>query len=201
MSVDPASFPTLATYLVSLPNGIDSYPQCLAKASLLRAVVDELGGPRKLDGIPPPLARELAKPSPPNAWIREVTYVAAHFALLDALGLSEPEMLEATYRANRKLTESRMYRALAQLASPNLLLRGAEISWRLIHRGVSLRMHPGSQKMEIFVRHPSGLWTAVAHQSAALGFRAVVEASNGDNADAQVVESRLDGARFEVTWD
>ena len=35
-------FPTLANYLSALPQGLDSYPQHLAKASLLRSILDDL---------------------------------------------------------------------------------------------------------------------------------------------------------------
>jgi hypothetical protein len=197
---DAERFPQLASYLGTLPSGIDSYPQCLAKSSLLRAVIDELGGSRELEGTPLELARQIAEPEPPNAWIREVVYVAAHYALRDALEIDEEEMLQVTYRANRKLTESRMYRALATVASPQLLLKGAQLGWKLLHRGVSLRVSTVSHRAEVVVRHPPGLWPKTAHRSAALGFRAVVEAAHGREPSARVLESRADGARFELNW-
>ena len=34
-------FPTLAHYLSVLPQGLDSYPQYVAKASLLRSILDD----------------------------------------------------------------------------------------------------------------------------------------------------------------
>lgn len=193
-------FPTLTEYLGGLPEGIESYPQCVAKASLLRAVLDELGGPRSESGLPDALARELAEPSPPSAWIPEVIYVAAHYALQDLTGTSDDEMLEITYRANRKLTESTMYRALAKVATPRILLKGAQVGWKLIHRGVVLRVHSRAGRSEVIVRHPPKLWPATAHRSAALGFRAVIEAAHGKNPQAEVAESRDDGARFELSW-
>ena len=148
----------------------------------------------------PPAPEPKADPEPPDAWTREVVYVAAHYPLRDAMGISEDEMLQVTYRANRKLTESRMYRALATVASPQLLLKGAQVGWRILHRGVTLRVNAVSRRGELVVRHPPGLWTNTAHRSAALGFRAVVEAAHGKEPSVEVLESRPDGARFELLW-
>jgi hypothetical protein len=197
---DADRHPALAGYLAGLPAGIDSHPQCFAKSSLLRAVIDETGGPRRLEGIPSVLARHIDEPEPPNAWIPEVIYVAAHFALKDVLGIDDDEMLGVTFRANKKLTESRMYRALAMVASPELLLKGAQVGWRVLHRGVSLRVHVVDRSAEISVRHPIGLWTELAHRSAALGFSAVITAARGRDPVVEVTESREDGARFALGW-
>lgn len=197
---DADRHPGLAAYLAGLPSGIDSHPQCLAKSSLLRAVIDEVGGPRRIQGIPAELARHIAEPEPPNAWIPEVIYVAAHFALQGESGIGDDEMLALTFRANKKLTESRMYRALAMVASPELLLRGAQVGWKVLHRGVSLRVHASERHAEITVRHPVGLWTELAHRSAALGFSAVITAARGRDPSVEVTESRKDGARFALRW-
>lgn len=200
MDAPPERYPELAAYLARLPVGIASHPHCRAKCSLLRGLLDECEPVRRLEDAPPELERLLLSPPPPSAWVPEVLYVAAHFALLDVEGVSVEEMLQRTYRANKKLTESRMYRALARVASPSILLRGAGMSWGLIHQGVKLGVDVERRGAQITLSHPAHLYPRLAHRSAALGFLAVLEAANAESPSAEVVKSGPDGAIVRATW-
>lgn len=151
-------------------------------------------------GLPSALRQVIAAPPPPSAWIPEAHLVAAHFAIMDMHGLDVEDMLERTYRANRKLTESRMYRALAKVASPTIILKGARMSWGFIHKGVQLRADFGERSARITLRHPPHLYPRLAHRSAALGFRAVLEACHGENPSAVLVSSSPEEARVELEW-
>jgi hypothetical protein len=193
-------FAGLARYLAALPNGLDSYPKCVAKASLLRGVLEVWGGAHRMKGLDEPLASIIRDPPPPTAWLPEVIYVAAHYAIADFDQLEDDAVLELTYRANRRLTQSRMYAAVAKLASPELLLRGASLSWGLLHKGVPLRVIARSGTAKLTVRHPDNLWTSMGHRSAAGGFRAVVEAAHGKEVVSRVVSSDAGGADFEIRW-
>ncbi|HMR10333.1 MAG TPA: hypothetical protein PKA88_31365 [Polyangiaceae bacterium] len=44
-------YPILAGYLQRLPSGIDSYPRCQAKCSLLKAVLAECSSGGDTDGL------------------------------------------------------------------------------------------------------------------------------------------------------
>ena len=123
---EPTGLPTLDEYLVSLPRGLLSYPGCRAKCSLLRAVLDANSHPVVYEGVPESLRALMQAPPPTNAWISEVHYVAAHTVLLDCSAHDLDSLHELSYRANRSLTESRMYTAITKVASPGLLLRSAE---------------------------------------------------------------------------
>lgn len=190
----------VARYLERLPEGLESYPRHLVKSSLLRGMLAECPSGGDLELLPPALAQIVAEPPPPSAWIPEVCFVAAHFAMQDLHAIDADDMLERTYRANAKLTGSRMYRALARVASPGLLLRGAATSWGLIHRGVSLRVSARDGEAELTLRHPPHLYPELAHRSAALGFRAVVEAANGKGVTAEVSSSGPESASVRVRW-
>ncbi len=189
----------LSSYLDELPAGLGSYPECEAKASLLRAL---LGVCPPLDGVelPPELRELLLRPPGANAWIPEVHLVASHLAIVGCLGLSEDDMLRRTYLANRALTGSPMYRALARVASPGMLLRGAKAAWGLIHRGVRLAIHVDAGRARVVLTHPPNLYDALAHESAALGFMAVVEAANGKAVTATLEQSLPSGTSILVKW-
>jgi len=198
--VDEERFPGLARYLAALPNGLLSYPAYVAKASLLRGVLELWGGADRVAGLPEPLLGAMKCPPPPNAWLPEVLYVAGHYAILDIDGLDSETILQLTYRANRRLTESPMYAVLAKVASPGILLRGAALSWGLLHRGVTLHVDAQSRAARLTVNHPPYLWTALAHESAARGFRAVLEAARGKDIVARVVSSKPTRADFKLEW-
>ncbi|MGE0323631.1 MAG: hypothetical protein AB7K71_34670 [Polyangiaceae bacterium] len=189
----------LTSYLGNLPHGLDSYPDCTVKASLLRALLaacPPLGGLE----VDAPLRELLLDPPGANSWIPEAHFVAAHLALADSLELSSQDMLRRTYQANRSLTSSAMYRALASVASPSILLRGAKAGWGLLHRGVHLTLHAEKERARLVLTHPPHLYNTLAHESAAWGFRAVVEAAQGSDVQASLEQSLPTGASVLVAW-
>lgn len=194
-------YPSLAEYLERLPLGIDSYPRHLVKSSLLRGLLAECPAGGDVTALPVTLRSVLSNPPPPSAWIPEVHFVACHFAVVDMHQLDPEEMQQRTYRANRKLTESAMYRALATVSSPGVLLRVARMSWGLIHKGITLHADVESNAAVLTLRHPPHLYTSVAHRSAALGFIAVLEASHGKNPHAEVVHSAVDHTQIRASWE
>lgn len=189
----------LTSYLGKLPSGLDSYPECEVKASLLRAL---LGVCPPLHGLSleSPLEELILDPPGPNAWIPEAHFVAAHLAIADGLALSSADMLRRTYEANKSLTNSAMYRALASVASPALLLRGAKAGWRLIHRGVHLTLHAETRRARLVLTHPPHLYDTLAHESAAWGFRAVLEAAHGRDIQSDLEQSLPTGASVLLAW-
>lgn len=198
--LDQGRFPELYGYLQKLPAGIDSYPECTARASLLRGVLAEWNGTVPTDGLPAQLASLMRAPPPADAWVPEVAYVAAHYAINDLEELGTERMLELTYRASRRLTESRMYRVLTKVGSPTIIVRGASISWGRLHRGVPLRMGVTKGRARLLLRHPKHLWPALAHESAALGFRAVLESAGASEISMQIIASHMEGVELELAW-
>ena len=201
MSRPAQSYPRLSVYLARLPDGVQSYPRHLVKCSLLRGLIAECPTGGDTSGLPEEVRLLIDSPPPPSVWIPEVQFVAAHFAIVDMHQLEPDDMLQRTYRANRKLTESRMYRALAKMATPSLLLRGASMSWGFIHKGITLRADVEATTALLTLRHPPHLYPSLAHRSAALGFKAVLEASNGRNPHAEVVRSSVDRTQVRVSWE
>lgn len=194
-------YPILAGYLQRLPSGIDSYPRCQAKCSLLKAVLAECSSGGDTDGLHEELRVLLEDPPPPSTWIPEVHSVAAHFALMDIYGIDDDAMLRITYTSNRKLAESRMYRALAKVSSPGMLVKGASMSWGFIHKGSTLRTETLPEGVMMTLRHPAHVYTNLGHRSVARGFTAALEASNAENPKVDLLLSTHEEAKLRVSWD
>ena len=66
-------FPALEEYIAGLPDGLASHPQCQAKASLYRSLIDTKGlEPDDVDALPPDLRSLVIHPVPISSWIPEV---------------------------------------------------------------------------------------------------------------------------------
>jgi len=190
----------LEAYLGGLPEGLGSYPDCVAKATVFRSALDVQ--PVEPDPAwPTPILELVRTPPPPTTWIPEAVSVAAHFAVADASGLDDAAVLDWAYRANSSLARSRLYRALTQLASPSLLLRGAELSWTMIHRGVDIEIVREDHRATITAIHPRALWTEFVHRSTATGFRAVLESSRGENVQVELVSVEATRGEYLCTWE
>lgn len=154
----------------------------------------------KLQGVPPSLFALMTNIPPATAWISEAATVAAHLAYADAARLPTAMMLDRIYNASKRMIASPMYRVLAKVASPRLLLRGAEMSWRLLHRGVDLSIRFDEKAATILATHPPHLWTDVAHEGAAVGFRSVIESAGGTEVRCRVISSLPERGEFELRW-
>lgn len=193
-------YPRLEEYVSSLPEGLDSYGRCQAKASMLRTALQTGGLRAPQQGLPAPLRDLFEAPPAVTAWIPEAVSVAAHLAVADENGLSDEALLDWTYQTNRQLAHSRLYRAVASLASPDLVLRVARTSWKVLHRGIDLAVQRDNHRAELSVTHPGGVWNRLVHLATATGFRAVLESSRGKNVSVNLAESRADGATYNCAW-
>lgn len=190
----------LHAYLDSLPQGLDSFPECRVKASLLRGALDDPGARVKLDALPERLASLFGSPPLVTQWMPEVVSVAAHYAIADARGFDDDDVLMWTYRVNQRLAQSRLYRAMTAVATPRLALRGARLAWGMIHKGIGLSVRLEDDSARLTVTHPRGVWPNLVHRANATGFRAVLESSGGSNVEVFVAESSPDRAIFDCSW-
>ena len=124
-------------------------------------------------------------PPPVTEWVPEVLSVAAHLAIIDENELSDEAVLDWTYKTNRHLAQSRLYRAVASLASPEMALRAARLGWNMLHRGIDLAIQRGDNGAQVKVMHPDSIWTHLVHQATATGFRAVLESSTRQERDSR----------------
>ena len=81
--IDMRDAPRLGAYLAQLPAGLDSHPECTAKASVVRKVY-EFARDNPLVGLPEPLQRLLDEPLPSSTWVPQAQVLAAIVAMVEA---------------------------------------------------------------------------------------------------------------------
>lgn len=198
--VDPARHPALAHYLAGLPHGLDSHPECAAKASLTRQIL--AARPLELaDDLPSVLLDLAAHPPPTSAWIPEVH----HRALLMLLYDQEFRSLEAyerfTYEMQLRLWSSRLYAVLLRWTSAPRLLSSVSQRWAQLRRGTTLRCERIEEAGATAVlEFPQGLYDEIGIVGVTAGFRAVMAMSSRHESEVRLLERSDRGARWSVSW-
>ena len=174
-------YPSLLTYADSLPDGLDSYPDCTSKASAYRALLDRLPFSDELEQLPPALAELITHPEPLSAWIPSVHYNALFLVALDRFFERDPERVASWYYELRvEMFRSILYRALMLAVSPTKIFRSAHRRWGTFHRGTTLSVefdpaspYQGVAKLE----YPAGLQTPLTVRMLGSGLQAALEAA------------------------
>lgn len=178
MAIDEERFPRLAAYLASLPNGLDTYPECLAKASLLHYARRQTPPTFSLDGLPNRVRSQLEAKKLAATWITETEYVAATLALWDGAKLSDDDACDCWYRVVKDLRASVLYRAIMSFVSPGRMMRGATLTWQQFHKGTTIRVVDETKSSTVLeLVSPAGLYPPLILTAFGWVFQASVEPS------------------------
>lgn len=200
-AIDAQAFPRTAHYLDLLPDGLESYPECQTKASVLQAAKAGYGLTVEPGQLPAPIIDVLDHPPPKNAWIPQVLNNAAQFAIADRYFPTDAAYLDWAYRNNVRLAQSPMYKVLTRVASPKAFLRGANVKWRIVHRGQSLDIDVlDDHHARAHIRHPPHLHLEIGHRNFATAFEAILKAANAKDVSARVERSSPTGADLDLRW-
>lgn len=195
-----AEYPNLTQYLSGLPNGLDSYPACRTKASLLRTLLDVHEPHFTVDTLPPRLQALVTTPPSPGAWIHEVEYQAALLAVGDLQRLADSEYPRLTFAVAAHLFDSPMYRVLMHVASPNWLLKGTSLRWGLFRQGTKLNTRSGRASGSVRLTFPPGLFNRRCLIGFTGVFHACLAAAGARQGKVWLDQTRGENAIFEATW-
>ncbi len=197
-----AEFPHLEAFIERLPQGLASYPDAVAKASLLRSFVQVRPVPRSArERLPAPLVALLEAPPPVSHWIPEVHKHAMLLVLRDTIFADEADYVRYCYLRQRELFVGPMYRVLFTLASPSLLFRTVALRWRSLHRGSTLTLEEHSETTaRLCLRHPPALWDPVVGLATAAGMRVVVDLAGGVGAEVETEHPSPQETVFRGRW-
>ncbi len=193
----------MGMYLRALPDGVDSYPECVAKASLFRLTSEILSADIDATRMPEAIGDLFRHPPPNNTWIPEAHSVAAHLALFDASGVREATLLGMAEDVSRKMASSPMYRVLAYFTSPERLLKGAAKRWEALHQGLPLNIEMDNENKtaRIEMTHAPNLWNSLAHDWTAASWGPLLTMSRAQRGTIVVRRSTPTGATFDVRWE
>ena len=193
----------LTSYLESLPQGIDSYPDCVQKASVSREFLRFLPT-TGLGALPAQVEALIKRPPPPSAWIPEAHVAALFLSVIDAHYPDPQQFVERAYVANKELLVGPLYRVLMLVASPLFLAKNAQARWGTFHRGVTMVTDSlpteKTGTASFHLAYPPYLITQLLCASFGTAFRAAVEAAGGREVSTTVVRWQPEACHFELTW-
>lgn len=189
----PTRFPLLQGYLDGLPDGLHSYPECRAKASLVRFVTARCPE-GEFTALPPPLAELVRSPPPATGWVPEVQYNALSLAVADLLGRDASGFGALWYAVMDEMVQSPLYRVVLGLVSPTALLKTAAKRWGMFHVGTRLTATTSPDGLSLSIRHPAHLLDSVLAAGYVRVFEVLVAHSRQPKAQV-----RLEGHDAETT--
>ena len=157
VTLDREQLPRTAQYLDSLPEGLESFSDARAKASIYRTVYKHGGD--AVRGLPEALQARLDNPESSSAWIPASDTLALIIALVESQGLEGEEESRFIRDAARALFATPMYRILMWAATPRLLFKGAGLRWSAFFRGCKLVSTVRERDADVFLEAPPGLFT------------------------------------------
>jgi len=193
--------PTVEEYLAALPAGLDSYPNAVLKASILRTFLAQTDAPVGwADGLPDPLPSLVREPPLQSAWIPEAHFHSVAFGARDHLFPTDASYLAHWRRVNDAIINGKLYRAIFALASPSRVLASTATRWAHLHRGMGLTTEPQPHGSLVRMTYPRYLLTELAAKSFSTAFESVISASGGRDLQVELLEHTQVAARWDARW-
>ena len=191
----------LGEYIRRLPDGLDSYPECKSKGTLIRSALEGQPVHAMKPGLPPRVAEMIANPPGAGFWIPAVLSDAVFYAIVDNFYPSEESVLQWTRERTVRTAQSRLYRALTRLAGPVPLLKIASAVHGRFQKGTGLDvLGHSANSVSVRLHHPPYLHGGLNHLSNVALFEAMVGLSGVVGARFEMVLSEPEEARYEGWW-
>jgi len=197
-------YPRARAYVKSLPQGLDSFPECRARGEVfddVRLRFPEIGR----DPMLPTAITAFFKGDYTNRWMPEVVGQSVNLMIRDAVLPTDEALLKWSYETSSRLFRDSPFRVLMKLVSPTLLVMGAAQKWSALHAGSTLeagkveRTEDGSATSGL-LRFPAGLFPELFLRVLVPAFQAAVE--NARARDVAVALRRFSStdAEYRITW-
>lgn len=169
----------MTAWLAGLPHGLDSYPECQVKGSLLRRLAKSQTLQPHADKLPAELCAWLASPPLVSVWVPEVHLFAMLHALRD-LVYDEPALHAFLSAGIERMISSPIYRIMFLVVSPKRLLHGIGRRWDQFHRCTTMTvLRDYESAIDVRVDHPAGLYSDTIRGLTAATFLTAVTAAGG----------------------
>ncbi|MGH1346178.1 MAG: hypothetical protein ACRBN8_31725 [Nannocystales bacterium] len=197
-----ARLPHLEAYIDRLPQGLDSYPEAQAKASLLRSVANFRPIPRQTrEALPQALSALLDAPPPVTHWVSQVHTHALLLVLRDSVCTDREDFVRFCHLRQRELFQTAMYRVMFALATPGMLFGAIALRWSSLHRGTELSLGARTDNaVRLDLNHGPDLWDPEVSLATAAGFRVVLDLSGAMGATVEVERPSNEQTLFHAHW-
>jgi len=189
-------------YVGGLPAGLDSFPECLAKGSVLRSTLVQQPIETIAGRLPPGLRALVTDPPVDSEWMSEARFAAVYLAIADIRGYADADVLVWARDRNRALFRNPAYRILMAVSSPATLLRGATMRWSNWHRGTTLEIE-GILDVGVraALRFPPGLFDDMMLRVFGEAFVAGLEMARARSPVSTVELAEPGVAHYLVSWE
>lgn len=200
-SVRSAAFPRVRRYLARLPHGLDSYPECTARASVHRAFTESCSLRGFAWGqLQPELATLLRSRIAPDAWVSQVASLALVLAVADHLQLDDERAVTWFRDCNLSMLSSSAYSSQLSLASPHELVQRGAARWAMLHRGVGFGVVSRERGADATVTFPPYLYDDLLLRGQGDGFRTALAMSNAHDCTYQIVRATPRSCEYRFDW-
>jgi hypothetical protein len=199
--IDVVRYPALSAYLSRLPDGLDSYPECASKGSMVRSALEGHDVRADASHLPAALAELIEAPPPPTRWIPLVCAEAIFHLVCDRYYPSEEAAIEWSYQRTLAMAASPLYRKLVTVAGPGLLLKIGSRVHGLFERGTSVLADVRGTTARVELLHPPHVHSPLNQVTNVGMLRAIIEITGGKNIRCKMTRSSPRGAVFECSWD
>ncbi len=204
MEIDSIHFPSAAKYLRGLPQGLESYPQCVIKTDVLRGLTDEFSDLSRLEPVPPPIDALLAGRYP-NPWFSEVAANALMLMIRDGRFESDEAFFSWYRHYIGQIFDKPAYRVMMHVFSTSLAVMGATRRWATFHRGSTLKAEAikkdgGRYRVGGTLSYPPRLFDRCLLQLIASTYLAALDANRAEEPEVSLEETSPTAARFRASW-
>jgi hypothetical protein len=201
-TVPDPTHPALARYLASLPQGVDSYPECTVRAATLIAALDllELEG---TEGLPEPVRALIEGPPHRSQHVREVHNLLFFSWLRDARFDGDEAFLSFTDAAFRRFYARPLYRVAFMMGRPDQVASASRRIWAWVRRGTRLEVTGrGHQHVWLRITSPPHLFDALHARVLARGLAVAYRSAHGlDSLTVTPHGQTPTELRLKVGWD
>lgn len=196
-------YPSAQAYLDRLPEGLASFPDCKAKASLLHGILASRSAAGLDRSLAPEILQLLTAPPPVSSWVPEVHFNAAALAMYDHhFGGDNLQSFDAwVYQVNNDVFRKPLYRVLFLFVSPQRLLLSSARRWDHFHRGSTLTLVESSaDTARLRLEFPPHLFSPEVIFGFGAAWRAAAETAGGHDVHSDLEHATDTVAEYVVRW-
>jgi len=204
MIIPADKYPVTARYIESLPNGLDSYPECQARTDArdnIKREFPDIGSDSNL----PKIVRDFFGSRYRDNWIPEVVSCALLLLTRDVGFKSDDDFLAWCYEGHSSLYRKPHYKIIIYILSPTLLLTGATKRWSTFHRGSTLTPKPIVKEGDFFegnasLTFPPHLFNELLLRVQRGAYKAAIDATRTKGSRIQLTEITDTSASLSFRW-
>ncbi|HEY3450170.1 MAG TPA: hypothetical protein VGK67_27700 [Myxococcales bacterium] len=199
----PNPLKELSTFVAGLPNGLESYPECLVKGTIVRSFLLDCVPVATLEAaaLPQPVAALLRTPPLNSVWASEVEFFGALLAVRDLLGLDDAAWKRWFESRNHQALTNPVLRLVMNFTSAEMLLSLSQAYWGMTHKGSRMTtIERASHTATMLFEHPRGLVNADVGVFLTVALAVPLALSRAKSPSVVMQSSTPTGTIFKATW-